>query len=211
MASPLTPKQWIIIILVNVVVSIVTTLVIVRVLMNQPLPKTASASNVAAQQTVTPAPPTVAPQTTQAQTTKTDPTKPAAPAVPTVKPAATSAPTNTPARTSALTTATPAQNSPSVRISAVLYPGQRQREVVVIVNEGNEIDLKGWTLTASRNFTYTFGDVTLFKDSFINLHTTGGADVPTDLFWNRTDPAWQTGDVLTLANKGQVIATFTVK
>jgi hypothetical protein len=98
-----------------------------------------------------------------------------------------------------------------VRISTVLYPGQRQREVVVIVNEGNEIDLKGWTLTSSRSISYTFGDVTLFRDSFINLHTTTGADVPTDLFWNRTDPAWQTGDVLTLSNKGQLIATYTVK
>src|SRR5260370_38143679 len=99
MASPLTPKQWIIIILVNVVVSIVTTLVIVRVLMNQPLPKTASASNVGAQQTVTPAPPTAAPQTPQAQTTKTDPTKPPGPPVPHEQPHSRSAPPNPHART----------------------------------------------------------------------------------------------------------------
>ena len=35
MSSPLTPKQWITVILVNVVISVVTTLLIVRVLTNQ--------------------------------------------------------------------------------------------------------------------------------------------------------------------------------
>jgi len=207
MASPLTPKQWLIVILVNVVVSAVTTLVIVRVMLNQPVPKTASSANVATQQTPSPITPTEVSSAAQAQTAT-----PARQAnAPTARPTMTPIPTITPGKTSAPTlTAVPA-NIPSVRISTVLYPGQRQREVVVIVNEGNEISLKGWTITSSRSISYTFADVTLFKDSFINLHTTTGADVPTDLFWNRADPAWQTGDVITLANKSQVIATYTVK
>ena len=89
--------------------------------------------------------------------------------------------------------------------------GQKQREVVVIANLSTEVSLKGWTLTSSRNISYTFGNVTLFRDSFINLHTTIGADVPTDLFMNRNDAAWQIGDVVTLSNQGQIVATATVK
>ncbi len=93
----------------------------------------------------------------------------------------------------------------------MLNAGQRQREVVVIVNQGDQVNLKGWTLTSNKGITYTFGNVTLFKDSFISLHTTSGSDVPTDLFMNRSDAAWQVGDVLTLAAQGKTIATFTVK
>ncbi len=93
----------------------------------------------------------------------------------------------------------------------MLNAGQRQREVVVIVNQGDQVNLKGWTLTSNKGITYTFGNVTLFKDSFISLHTTSGSDVPTDLFMNRSDAAWQVGDVITLAALGKTIATFTVK
>ena len=98
-----------------------------------------------------------------------------------------------------------------MRISTVLFPGQLSREVVVLVNEGDTTDLTGWVLASSSGIAYTFGNVTLLKDSFINLHTTTGADVPTDLFWDRDEPAWESGDRLTLSNGDQTLATFTVR
>src|SRR6266542_5220885 len=105
MASPLTPKQWLIVILVNVVVSAVTTLVIVRVMLNQPVPKTASSANVATQQTPSPITPTEVSSAAQAQTAT-----PARQAnAPTARPTMTPIPTITPGKTSAPTlTAVPA-------------------------------------------------------------------------------------------------------
>jgi hypothetical protein len=103
------------------------------------------------------------------------------------------------------------QSDQRVRISTVVYPGQRTREAVVIVNEGDQVDMTGWTITSPRGQTYTFPTVLLFKDSFINLHSTKGVDVPTDLFWNLDDPVWQKGDMVTLKHGEETKATFTVK
>jgi hypothetical protein len=218
MSSPLTPKQWIIVIVVNVIVSAVTTLMIVRVLTNQAnqtLARNTAAPSGIEQQAALATVPSATVQAAQPQAgAATRAPANAVSATATKQSGAgvsATAATTAPTRVNTPTATTPAKPSSTVHISAVLYPSQRQREVVVIVNEGDEVDMKGWTLSGSRNITYTFGNVTLFKDSFINLHTTTGADVPTDLFWNRTEPAWQLGDVITLAKQGQIIATFTVK
>ncbi|MCL5995083.1 MAG: lamin tail domain-containing protein [Chloroflexi bacterium] len=213
MSSPLTRKQWLVVILVNVVVSAITTLMIVRVLTNQPIQTAAGAApetNVPVASPTLPATPVEAPATSAEISVDVSPTttpdEDSVAAIPTSTP--------TPENDSESTSTAPdtvASVDANVRISAVLYPGQRQREVVVIVNEGSEVEMKDWTLSSSRGITYTFGNVTLFRDSFINLHTTTGADVPTDLFWNRTEPAWQSGDVLTLSIQGKEIATYKVK
>ncbi|GIV85813.1 MAG: hypothetical protein KatS3mg052_2820 [Candidatus Roseilinea sp.] len=100
---------------------------------------------------------------------------------------------------------------PNVRISAVIYPGQRTREAVVIVNEGDAVDLTGWTLANPRGKAYTFGNVVLLKESFINLHTTSGVDVPTDLFWNQSEAVWRVGDEVVLRRGDEVIATYLVR
>jgi hypothetical protein len=225
MSSPLSVKQWIVIILANVLISAITTLMIVRVLTVQPGPMAVSAAAVASTRELTVEPTALPAAMTQSTPTASDEsisaagTPVSAPTEETQDSAtATPAESPTPERQDEPGPAEPGQSTPSpataeadVRISAVLYPGQRQREVVVIVNEGSQVEMKDWTLASSQNITYTFGNVTLFKDSFINLHTTTGADVPTDLFWNRTEPAWKSGDVLTLANGDQVIATYKVK
>ncbi len=98
-----------------------------------------------------------------------------------------------------------------VRISTVVFPGQRSREAVVIVNEGEQADLTGWILSNPRGKTYTFGSVLLLKENFINLHTTSGVDIPTDLFWNQEEAVWQVGDIVTLKRGDEVMATFEVK
>ncbi len=81
----------------------------------------------------------------------------------------------------------------------------------MLVNQGDQVNLKGWTLSSGSNTAYTFPDVILFKDNFINLHTMAGADVPTDLFWGRSEPAWKSGDTLTLARGDEAVATFQVR
>ena len=191
---------------------------IVRVLTNQPIQTAAGAApetNVLVASPTLPATPVEATATSAEMSVDVSPTTtPDEDSIP--EDSATETPASPPTQETAIENTSTAPDTAAsvdanVRISAVLYPGQRQREVVVIVNEGSEVEMKDWTLSSSRGITYTFGNVTLFRDSFINLHTTTGADVPTDLFWNRTEPAWQSGDVLTLSIQNKEIATYKVK
>lgn len=227
MQSPLRPRNWVIFILVNIFVSALTAFIVVRAVTqaaNRSLLDAAAAQPAAMAQA-----PTAAPAAT------IDPASLAAPGAQTALPAPQAdaspanvlAPLETPLPLAAtqpvnvaiapVVTATNAQPAPAatgnanVRISTVVYPGQRTREAVVIVNEGDQVDMTGWTLSNPRGQSYSFGSVLLFKDSFINLHTTSGVDVPTDLFWNRDQPAWQVGDVATLKRGDETVATFTVK
>ena len=109
------------------------------------------------------------------------------------------------------TAAADAAGAVSVRISAVIYPGQQSREVIVIVNEGNDTNLNGWTIVSPRGKTFTFGNLTLYKDSFINVHTTNGDNTATDLFWNETAPVWASGDNVALKQGNTSVATYAVK
>jgi hypothetical protein len=215
MQSPLSPRNWIIFILVNLLVSAITAFIVVRALtqgaarpdaavLAAPVATQSAASTPAfiqspvAISTQSPTLEATALPLVQAaiQPTESSPSlvspEEQSPTVPTA-----SAPT--------------AQAEANVRISTIVYPGQRTREAVVIVNEGDQADMTGWTLSNPRGSTYTFGSVLLFKDSFINLHTSTGVDVPTDLFWNLEDAVWQSGDVATLKRGDEVMATFTVK
>ena len=200
----------------NVVVSAVTTLIIVRVLIYQSAPHTANAAPPAALASPTPQPS----QQANAVQPTAEPTQSSAAdqgdiaASPSATTATTSTATRTPAQAKATATDTAAATTGQgkVRIGRVLFPGQHQRESVVIANDSNvDVVMKDWVLSSSRNISYTFGSVTLIRSNFISLHTASGTDVPTDLFWNRSESAWQVGDVLTLSNQGQVVTTYTVK
>jgi hypothetical protein len=231
MQSPLSLRNWIIFILVTIFVAALTAFIVVRVLtqaasqpnmavVNAPLEATAApmvptqpAQPATGEQGAAPAtdatPQSVlVPAATDANAVVVEPTadpNAAQPAAP-VDNAAASTPITTEATPDAAIAA-PAQ----VRISTVVFPGQRTREAVVIVNEGEQADLTGWTLSNPRGKVYTFGNVLLLKDNFINLHTTTGVDIPTDLFWNQEEAIWQAGDVATLKRGDEVMATFEVK
>lgn len=230
MQSSLSLRNWIIFILVTIFVSALTAFIVVRA-----LTQAASQPNMAvvSAPTAATAPPLMPTQAAPADAVNATPATPDANATPqsVLVPAATDGnaqpqPTpaqdaaaidNTPAAstitTTAATTSTNAANATpaKVRISTVVFPGQRTREAVVIVNEGEQADLTGWTLSNPRGKVYTFGNVLLLKENFINLHTTKGVDVPTDLFWNQDEAVWQAGDVATLKRGDEVMATFEVK
>ncbi|MFN4294067.1 MAG: lamin tail domain-containing protein [Thermoflexales bacterium] len=207
MQSPFRARNWIIFLLINALVSAVTAFLVVQAFTQaasrpattrmaaaatQPVAAADAAPSVAEGASILPAgePPTAAQEDAAAEA-----------ATPLPQPAAT---TETVARATR-------GAIPSVRISAVIYPGQRTREAVVIVNEGDAVDLTGWTLATPRGKAYTFGNVVLFKESFINLHTTSGVDVPTDLFWNQPEAVWRVGDEVVLRRGDEVIATYIVR
>lgn len=229
MQSPLNLRNWIIFILVTIFVSALTAFIVVRALtqaasqpnmavVNAPLaattappmptqaaPVDAANATVAAPDANTTPQSVLVPAATEANAQPL-PTQPAQNAAAIDTAPAASAITNTAATTNSVSAA-PAK----VRISTVVFPGQRTREAVVIVNEGDQADLTGWTLSNPRGKVYTFGNVLLLKENFINLHSTKGVDVPTDLFWNQEEAVWQAGDIATLKRGDEVMATFEVK
>jgi hypothetical protein len=228
MQSPLGLRNWIIFILVTIFVAALTAFIVVRVLTQAASQPNMAAVNAPAIPTTAPAlPAQAAPADATAATpdANTTPQSVLVPAAtdanvvqPTVDPNAAqpAAPANdaaasTPITTTAATTNTANAAPATVRISTVVFPGQRTREAVVIVNEGEQADLTGWTLSNPRGTVYTFGNVLLLKENFINLHTTKGVDVPTDLFWNQEEAVWQAGDTATLKRGDEVMATFEVK
>jgi hypothetical protein len=216
MQSPLRPRNVIIFLLINVLISAVSAFIVVRGL-TQSANRSLSAPSPAR---AAPLPTAVAGGGEAAAGVATEPVVdvPAEVATPLpveetqeaigmiASPEATlTAPPTIPS------TPTAAPEPANVRISTVVYPGQRTREAVVIVNEGEQVNMTGWTLANQSGQVYTFGNVLLFKDSFINLHTTSGVDVPTDLFWNLDQAVWKVGDLATLKRGDEVMATFAVQ
>ena len=207
MQSPFSFVKVLGFLLINILVSAMTTWVVVRTL----VPPLAQATSLAAS---TPTADTTASATqdaasfsnSQSGTSAPDPNATAIlPAVANEKVSTALQPTPPLLKASA-------KGAVNVRISSVIYPSQLSREVVVMVNEGEQVDMTGWQMVPPRGTPYVFGQVVVFKNSFVNLHTTTGADVPTDLFWGLGEPMWQSGDELKLLRKdGSVASTFLVK
>jgi hypothetical protein len=211
MQSPFSFLKVMGFLLINVLVSAVTTWVVVRTLIPplttaEQLP---SATAIAA---------TSAPDAIPASSETSTPAPDAGGANAIPAPATPLAAQPTPTLKSAEIAATQegvkdtVKDAVNVKIASVIYAGQLSREVVVLLNEGEQVDMRGWKLVPPRGEPYTFGQVTMFKSGFVNLHTTTGADVPNDLYWGLGEPMWQSGDEVKLLRKdGGMAATFTVK
>jgi hypothetical protein len=195
MSSPLTLSKWATFLLINVLVTLGTMFIFMRVLSQEPaqrLPPVPTATN---------APAVSVPASGLAVGTESS-------TVSTTGILDLPQPTTSPANASATR---PAAGVVKVRISAVQFSGQRTRESVSILNEGDQVDLSGWTVVAPNGATYAFKNFVLFKDSFITLYSTNGSDSPTSLFWNQTDAMWKKGDTALLKQGESVVSTYVVK
>ena len=203
----LNTRGWLRLILINILVSAVTAAIIVRLMTAQagasaPAPAPAP-SRAPATATVMPASAGVTALPATARPIATQP------------PASTAIPFNP---TAALAQATsPAQSAPvasagGVRIANVISPGQRQREVLSVLNEGGDaVNLENWTVQNGRGFSYKLPNITVFKEGFLNIYTTSGTNTPTDVFMRQNDSVWQVGDTVSLMNNGQVVSKFEIK
>jgi LysM repeat protein len=127
-------------------------------------------------------------------------------AAPPAEPAATVGPTPTP-----VPTLTSAPGSEIRLVLQVLDPGDLANEMVQIVNQGPFVRLTGWTLSDQEGNVYTFPDFSLWGGGAINIHTAGGSNTTTDLYWGQPNAVWNVGDVAALSDaEGTVIATYTV-
>jgi LysM repeat protein len=109
-----------------------------------------------------------------------------------------------------LPTLTPS-GPPLVEIAQVLGSGDPLAEVVIVRNRGGAISLDRWTLSDAEGNTFTFPALTLFADTQVSVHSTSGDSAPTDLYWGRTTPAWNGGELITLRDApGNVVDTYIV-
>jgi hypothetical protein len=196
MQSPFSLGKVAAFMLLNILISAITTWVVVRVLV-PPLP--ALPAQAAAAATAMATQPAAANPPTELQ--------PTAPTTPTETP---SQPAAGPASQNAAQPG-PAASNVKVKIASVVYAGQQSREGVVITNEGEQINLNGWKIVAPTGDTYQFGNITLFKDGIINVYSTRGNDSATNLFWNLDKAVWNTGDEVKLVRGDETVATFIVK
>lgn len=100
---------------------------------------------------------------------------------------------------------------PGVEIAGVLGAGDLARERVRLRNRGGTLSLEGWTLSDAGGDRYTFPRLILFPGGEVVLHSGPGVTTPTDLYWNRAAPAWQSGELLTLRDAaGAAVDTYVV-
>ena len=100
-----------------------------------------------------------------------------------------------------------------IAIAGITDPGALDTEAVQIVNNGAELQsLLGWTVRDEDNNAYTFGDVSIFGEGAgILLHSRAGTNSPLELFWGLEEPAWRSGETLTLWDAAeQVVTTYIV-
>lgn len=125
-------------------------------------------------------------------------------------PSPTGGPTPTPLRRPVLPAPTPS-GPPLVEIAGVLGAGDLAREGVRIRNRGGTASLEGWTLSDVGGDRFSFPRLVLFPGGEVTLHSGPGISTPTDLYWNRAEPAWQSGGLLTLRDaEGAVVDTYVV-
>ena len=99
--------------------------------------------------------------------------------------------------------------SVKAEITSVIGTGVIADESVVIRNNGNvSLLLTGWTVKDNQGDVYTFPQLTLYPDGTVQLHTGPGIDTASDLFWQRTTPVWNSGDLVALYDTHNIARAF---
>ncbi len=89
-----------------------------------------------------------------------------------------------------------------IEIRAVIGVGDLAQEVVILkrVGEGNLL-MTGWRLEGEQGQSYVFSaqpELVLFKDGAVQVFTRPGDDTATEVYWDRTAPAWRNGEKIRL-------------
>ncbi len=121
--------------------------------------------------------------------------------------AASSGPTATTIPTLAVETPQPVETlppagQPVIQIMSVVGAGDLEQEMVMLkrVGEGN-LSMVGWKLQGEHNNTYTFPaqpELILYKDGAVQVYTGAGTDSVTEVYWNRIEAAWRSGELIRL-------------
>jgi hypothetical protein len=111
------------------------------------------------------------------------------------------APPPTPQPTATL----PPLDRPIIEIASVIGVGDLNQEFVLLrrVGEGNLV-MTGWRLAGERGSSYTFPaqpELTLYKDGAVLIYSKAGDNTAAEVFWDRSQPAWESGEVVRLYDR----------
>lgn len=170
------------------------------------------------QNTATPTPPsaielpspTLFPTRTSLPTFRPSPTPISTIGPPTFPPTLTPSPTE--GLSAFLQTATAFVNeaSSSIKIS-VRNPGDIDLEGVGITNQAGSRDLSGWQLIDEDGNRFDFPAMQLSSSASLTVYSRSGQDTPAALYWSRSDPVWQNGEIgIVLDADGNEVAMFIV-
>jgi hypothetical protein len=110
------------------------------------------------------------------------------------------------------TPALPPLNQPVIKVKNVFGQADLQTEVVVLkrIGEG-ELWLTGWKLQNEKGESFIFPDLQMHKDAEIQIYSRAGVNSALALYWNRSAPAWKTGDLVTLVDyQGNIRASYRI-
>jgi LysM repeat protein len=109
-----------------------------------------------------------------------------------------------------LPTPTPS-GPPVVEIAGVLGAGSLETEVVRVRNTGGAASLANWTLTDASGTAFVFPRLVLFPGGQVAVYSHTGQSSPTALYWGRSEPAWNSGQLVVLRNdEGEAVDTYIV-
>lgn len=102
-----------------------------------------------------------------------------------------------------------------IEIASIVGAGDPKQEVVLLkrVGEGN-LRMVGWKLVGEHKNTYTFPEqpeLMLYKDGAVQVYTRDGTDTVTEVYWNRSEAAWRSGELVRLLDpQGNERAVFQI-
>jgi len=100
---------------------------------------------------------------------------------------------------------------PLVEIAGALGVWDVEAEVVRVRNRGGAVSLEGWTLSDAAGNRFTFPRLILFTGGEVAVHSGTGQSSPTHLYWGRTAPAWESGEMVMLRDQvEEVVDTYIV-
>ncbi len=82
-----------------------------------------------------------------------------------------------------------------VEIVSVIGAGTLNAEWVVVAYKGDDqINLANWELRDEDRHVFVIPQIVLHKDGAVQVHTSTGTNTVIDLYWNASDPVWQSGE-----------------
>ena len=93
----------------------------------------------------------------------------------------------------------PPLDEKTITIQLVMGRGDIRSERVQLVSASpSPVNLQGWELVDEDKNRYQFPSVTLFPGAAIELYTKGGVNTAGELFWNREEPVYISGEKILL-------------